>query len=310
MIHRDKDSKNVTITIKKKGAWSLYKGSGPRHIDYARSVLQGEEPGVYPVRADAGARVYFAVEQGGKRTILAERCLPMSGGYNFRDLGGIRTIDGKEVAWGRLFRSDGLSGLTPEDLAYLASIPVITVTDFRNSYEAEKSPDRLPPTVKHHLHYAITPGRLEAGNPDAIFAKPAGDELMEEMNRILVRDKEIQRQYREFFRRVQDREYLPLLFHCSAGKDRTGLAAALILFSLGVDKETVMRDYMASEQYLAGKYDDLMARYPDHAVLFMVKPHFLDAAIRAMEEDYGSVDRYLVEVLEVDLTTMRALFLH
>ena len=309
MIHRDKDSKSVTFTIRHNGSWALFEGRSPGRIDYARPVLNGENPGVYPVRADAGSRLYFAVEQEGRRTILAERHLPMSGGYNFRDLGGIRTTDGREVAWGRLFRSDGLNRLTREDLEYLASIPLITVTDFRNQHEAEKSPDKLPPSVKHHLHYAITPGRLDAGNAEAIFAKPAGDEFMEDMNRSLVRDKEIQDQYREFFRRVQDRDFLPLLFHCSAGKDRTGLAAALILFSLGVDKAAIMRDYMDSEHYLAGKYEHLMAKYPDHAVLFMVKPQFLEAAIQAMEEDYGSVERYLVEVLGVEPSRMRDLFL-
>ncbi len=309
MIIRDKETKAASLVIQENGPWRLYAGPRPFAVDLERPVLDGDAPGRYPVRVDPGTRSYFVVALNDRAVPLAERLLPMAGGWNFRDLGGIPAGDGRRTAWGKLIRADGLNGLSDADLAYLASVPLTTIADFRNEHEAAKSPDRIPPSVKRHLHLAITPGRLEAGNPKAIFASPAGDEFMEEMNRTLALDPRIQAVYREFFSKVQHEENLPLLFHCSAGKDRTGFAAALILLSLGVDREAVLADYMASERHLAGKYDDLMTRYPDHAALFMVKPSYLEAALDAIDERYGSVERYMREALDVDIEKMKALFL-
>lgn len=309
MIIRDKESKAATLVMQGSGPWRLYAGPLPGRADRKGPVLEGERPGRFPVPVDPATRSYFVLEREGGELSLAERLLPLRGGWNVRDLGGLQTADGRRTAWGRLVRADGLSRLDAADLAYLASVPLVTVVDFRNEDEAAKSPDRLPASVTRHLHLAITPGRLEAGNPKAIFAKPAGDDFMEEMNRTLALDPDIQARYREFFRQVQDRERLPLLFHCSAGKDRTGFAAALILLSLGVDRDAVLADYMASERHLAGKYDELMALYPDNVALFTVKPSYLEAALDAVEAEYGSIGRYLTEVLGVDLVTMRELFL-
>ena len=309
MIIRDKETKAATLVMRESGPWRLYAGPQPSKVNRERPVLDGNAPGRYPVRVEPGARSYFVVELDGRAVPLAERLLPMEGGWNFRDLGGMPTGDGRRTAWGKLIRADGLNGLSDADLAYLASVPLTTIADFRNEHEAAKAPDRLPPSVKRHLHLAITPGRLEAGNPRAIFANPAGDGFMEEMNRTLALDPGIQAVYREFFSKVQNEENLPLLFHCSAGKDRTGFAAALILLSLGVDRETVMADYMASERHLTGKYDALMAKYPDHAALFMVKPSYLEAALDAIDEQYGGVEPYMREALGVDIGKMKELFL-
>lgn len=306
---RDRDNKAVTLRVSTDGEWQLLGLIGREGAHPLSPVIDGEGPGEFAVPADSSRHACFFFEQGRSRMRVAERLLPMSGGYNFRDLGGMPTRDGRRTAWGRLFRADGLNRLTDADLSYLDSIPVITVADFRNEHEAQRSPDRLPASVRHHAHLAITPGNLEAGRPEVLFSKPAGDDFMEEMNRALVRDPRIQARYREFFRMVQDEEYLPLLFHCSAGKDRTGLAAALILLGLGVDKDRVLADYMESERRLAGKYGHLMEKYPEQAVLFMVKPHFLQAAITAVEDDHGSVERYLTTVLGVDPDVMQKLFL-
>lgn len=309
MIIRDKESKAARFVMKNSGSWRLYAEPAPGRGDRGRPVLAGGGAGQFSLDVDRATRIYFVLEYDDGSLSLAERLLPMDGGWNVRDLGGLETQDGRRTAWGKLIRADGLNGLSDADLTYLASVPLNTVVDFRNEHEAAKSPDRLPPSVTRSLHLAITLGRLDAGNPKAIFAKPIGDEFMKELNRTLALDPTIQTAYREFFRQVQNEESLPLLFHCSAGKDRTGFAAALILLSLGVDRVTVVADYMASERYLTGKYDKLMEKYPEHAALFMVKPSYLEAGLDAIEKEFGTVERYLTEVLGVDLALMRALFL-
>ena len=137
----------------------------------------------------------------------------------------------------------------------------------------------------------------------------AWDQFMRDMNRSLVLDEANIAVYRQFFKLLQNKENLPLMFHCSAGKDRTGLAAAYILLSLGVDIKTVMRNYMDSAVYLAGKYDDYIRKDPDKAPLFSVRPQYLQASLSAMEEKSGSIEKYLTDVLGVDLEKMRSLFL-
>lgn len=233
----------------------------------------------------------------------------MRGGYNFRDLGGFAAADGKQVALGKLFRADSLGQLTDDDLALLNAIPITTIVDFRTEAEKTRLPDKLPGSVKHLLHYPIQPGGIDPREPGVDFGNDGGYGFMLKVSRELVLDKDIAATYRDFFQHVQQRSRLPLLFHCSAGKDRTGIAAGLILLSLGVDKEQVLADYMASAVFLQGKYDDIMARHPDKHELFGVRPEFFFAAVQAMEEHSGSVEEYLTGTLGVDLRRMRSLFL-
>jgi protein-tyrosine phosphatase len=94
----------------------------------------------------------------------------------------------------------------------------------------------------------------------------------------------------------------PLLFHCSAGKDRTGFAAALILFSLGVSPEAVLGDYLASRLCLKGKY-------PSSTGIFSVKAGYLQAALKEIVRSHGSLDSYLKNALDVDQQRMRSLYL-
>ena len=303
-IVRDKATKEVTFIAPEHGVWLLYgPGCGQEPI------LEGYGVGTFHIPSVGTAHAYFQLEHNGRRQVLAERHLPMAGGYNFRDLGGIPTVDGSLVRYGRLFRSDGLATLTEDDRTYLSSIPITTVVDFRTHSEAERAPDRLPARVRR-IHIPILPGRLDNEKErDDLLASLGGEKLMEFMARALVVEPDIIAGYRKFFQLVQNEENLPLLFHCSAGKDRTGHAAALILLSLGVHRELVMADYMASARYLRGKYDNLLARHPDWEPLFTVKPQYLLTAIDAMDAKSGSVAAYLANELAVDANRMRELFL-
>jgi len=308
-IIRDKHSKAASLNIEIEGNWELYAGTSFDSINKATPILAGNGSGVFPLNVSTSIRIYFELVNNGMTLPLAERHLPMAGGYNFRDLGGFRTKEGRYTKWGKLFRADELSNLTDDDLKYLSSIPITSVIDFRAQNEAKRSPDRLPKTVHFTYPIAITPGNLSTEGIQANLLKTNIDTQMKYMNRLLVSDPACVRAFRIFFAIVQNNLSAPLIFHCSAGKDRAGMAAALVLFSLGVDEETVMGDYLSSKIYLSDKYDAFIAKYPRAESIFTVKKMFLQAGINQIKRDHGTILNYLTKVLKVDIVRMRRLYL-
>ena len=133
---------------------------------------------------------------------------------------------------------------------------------------------------------------------------------MKDMNILLVTDSACIHQYKEFFKLLQNGDDIPLMFHCSAGKDRTGMGAALVLSALGVDEQTILKDYLLSNTYLANKYAGLKSQYPTISSLFEVKPEFLQAGLDKIKKDHGSVENYLTKVLGVDIQKMREMYLY
>ncbi len=225
------------------------------------------------------------------------RVLPLQGATNFRDLGGYAGSDGRTVRWRRLFRSDHLGALTQDDLAALRELRVARVCDFRGVTERESAAcviagaavHSLPiePTIVQRLSDLLAAGRSpgEAGTVAMMqdtyrgFVQHNTHHFAALFNHLLATD-------------------TPLVFHCTAGKDRTGFAAALILQSLGVARETVLEDYLLTNAHLKMHASALLP--PEVAsVLYRVQLPFLDAAFAAVDEGYGSVDNYLVSALGV-----------
>ena len=132
---------------------------------------------------------------------------------------------------------------------------------------------------------------------------------MEWMNVYFATSDEGRERYRELFRLLQETDDAAILFHCSAGKDRTGMGAALILYALGVPEQTVMEDYLASNGYLAGKYSRYAERFPQLKGMLEVKPNYLSAGIDSIRTAYGSVETYLREELGADIGKLRELYL-
>ncbi|MDL2323334.1 tyrosine-protein phosphatase, partial [Bacteroidales bacterium OttesenSCG-928-A17] len=215
------------------------------------------------------------------------RHLPMEGGYNFRDLGGYKTTDGKSVKWGKIFRSDDLANLTENDLAYLSAIPIVSIVDFRSESEMENAPDKLPASVENYCPLSVSPGNMDSGSIMNPSDSISPEQMMEQINILLVSDSAIIAQYKTFFALLQEKENIPLLFHCSAGKDRTGMGAALILFALGVDEETIFEDYLASNNYLEGKYSNMITAYPELTPFFTVKEEYLKSGLNTIKKEYG-----------------------
>lgn len=309
-ITRDKTTKQASLVINTPGKWELYSGSSVDNIDFSKSIVKGDSNGTYSLNVNDTARSYFQIvtEQGS--AILAERHLPMTGGYNFRDLGGFKTTDGKYVKWGKVFRSDDLNKLTDADLKYLNSIPLISIIDFRSPSEIKLSPDKMPRSTRNNYAFSITPGNLSSIDDIKNMTTDQINNTMKSINQMLVTDSSCIAQYRLYFDLLQDETETPLMFHCSAGKDRTGMGAALFLYSLGVDEKTILNDYLSSNKYLGDKYKPILTQHPNLKPLLEVDESFLKAGIEQIKKDHGSIENYLTNILNVDLNKMRQLYLY
>ncbi|HEY8568759.1 tyrosine-protein phosphatase [Microbulbifer sp.] len=257
------------------------------------------------------------------------RVLPLEGGRNFRDLGGYTTADGKTVKWGKMYRSGILTNLTATDYDYLRDRNIATIVDFRSTKERTQEPDnwRGSSAITLEWDYEMNWEQDFA----KVFAKPDFSKkdlvaLMDKGYTDLV--KQQTPAYRAMFQKLIENDE-PLLFHCTAGKDRTGIGAALILTALGVDRETVKQDYMLSNQTLAGvKMMELpedanekekrmyafMAQLPEdvRGAMFGVELSWLESAFAEMERQHGSVEGYIEHALDVDaqeLSLLKARYL-
>jgi protein-tyrosine phosphatase len=238
--------------------------------------------------------------------------LRVSSVSNFRHFGGYAGYGGRHVLGQRIFRSDHLGGVTADDARQLAALGLSRILDFRGVAERTAAPCALPGVTVHSL--PIEPTIVQKLN-DLIAA---GHELtpaevvalMQDTYRGFVRNNT--HRFAELFSHLLESNE-PTVFHCTAGKDRTGFAAALILRSLGVSAEEVMRDYLLTNERLKAPDLSRHGLAPEvHAVLWRVQPEFLDAAFEAVNEDYGGIEGYFREGLalrEPEQERLRELYL-
>lgn len=231
------------------------------------------------------------------------RLLPIEGAYNIRDLGGYPTSDHKHVKWKTFIRSGDLDKLTESDLDYLTSLHIRTDIDFRSMQEEKAATDKIPSTVTQYIPLSIEAGDMTDMTHFNLNNIPG---ILEQAYVYIIQN--AQDTYREFFRIVSEERNTPLLFHCSAGKDRTGIAAALLLGALGVDREVIMEDYMLSAEYIKGKYDAIVQAHPGFAPLTTVRKEYLEAAFQTIDTDYQGMDNYLKNQLGVDTHRLRMLY--
>jgi len=242
----------------------------------------------------------------------SHRRLPVEGAANLRDLGGYATSDGRSLRWGALYRSDALADLSDADVAYLGRLGLRQVVDFRSEAERERDPDRLPtgprvvllPIAGEGLDPRDLQDRLLAGD---VSAEEAAAWLVEG-NRAFV--DEFRETYGTFLRDLADPDHLPTLFHCTAGKDRAGYGAALVLLALDVPRETALHDYLLTNAFTEDKARGLLrmirivslfrADPDDVRPLFEARESYLGAAFAEIDERYGGTDAYLRDALGVD----------
>jgi protein-tyrosine phosphatase len=236
----------------------------------------------------------------------------MSGATNFRDLGHYRTASGASVARGRLFRADHLGALTADDLARVGALGLRRVIDLRGATERSAAPCAIEAVTVHSLPIEPTivqklSDLLAAGHR---LTQPEVIGHMQDTYRGFVRHNT--RRFAELFGHLLESND-PTVFHCTAGKDRTGFAAALILRSLGVPDAEVMRDYLLTNERLKPMEASRHGLAPEvQMVLWRVQPDFLLAAMQAVEQDFGSLEGYFRDGLglaEPERERLRELYL-
>jgi protein-tyrosine phosphatase len=228
------------------------------------------------------------------------RIVPLEGSTNFRDLGGYRTEDGQRVRWGQVYRSARLSELTDRDVARVEALGIHTVVDFRQSVDVGEHPDRLPEGVDYRplpvFEYVPMSHRRVLFNRHRLLDSFAGVYV----NHIVERGAPT---FGDLIRLLADESHLPLLFHCTAGKDRTGVAAALVLRALGVPRETVVEDYLLtnrSAQIFIDELNEQIRAYNTRLLtaeqlypLMAASPRLIGAALDHVDARYGGVEPYL-----------------
>ena len=236
-----------------------------------------------------------------------DRVWRLQGAPNFRDLGGYAGHGGRPLRWRRLFRSDHLAGLTPADHARLQPLQLARSFDFRGIEERAATPYDLPGVMQHSL--AIEPTVVQRMHDIAAagtaLTAPVVTELMKELYRGLVNDRADR--FAELFEHLIESD-APSVFHCTAGKDRTGIAAALVLLALGVSRDVVLADYLLTNELVRDPAPTESPTPPEvRAVLWRVQQGFLDTALEIVDDDHGGVKRYLAQRLRLSGAARRAL---
>ncbi|MGW0332904.1 tyrosine-protein phosphatase [Streptomyces sp. NPDC003011] len=235
---------------------------------------------------------------------------------NFRDVGGLPTVDGRRVRQGVLFRSGHLAHATEQDAGFLASLGLRTVFDFRNAADQKlEGPDIELPGVRNV--------NLPLSDPadGAEFWKMVRDGEIDQLREILGDGKAARRMIASYRSIVTERtaehsqvlraladDSVPALMHCAAGKDRAGLSIAVTLLALGVEREAIFADYLESNakhrRYKVRRSGSSSSAYSPEVMellspLFDARAEYLTAAFETIEETWGGVDAYLEKGLGI-----------
>ena len=229
-----------------------------------------------------------------------QRLLPIKNGYNFRDLGGYPTADGHQIKWHRLIRTGSLAHLDQNDLTVLDNIPISLDIDLRAPDEVKKDPDRVPSQAKYYHLPVFEADETDASHSDEEIAaqmqQPGnGYHHMIDVYHRMTTAASAKQAYQKLFNLLLNNERGALLFHCTAGKDRTGMAAYLILSALGVEQKIIMEDYL------------LTNTVTNRAALASVAPDYLNTAIKNITQTYGNINQYLNNYLDITPTEIKDL---
>ena len=308
-LHRQ-PSGNYVLTADEGGTQPIFIGTRPTNIDWENPI--GQRQGKKTLIVDPGpADRYFIgmLNQEGDTVIVSDTRIPLEGAINFRDIGGIPTRDGRFVRWGMVYRSDKLSGLSDEDMAYLNSLDLATVYDFRSEKEVAEAPDELPSGDIDYIHAPIyfdvedTAG-IRAQILSGSMTPDETANILIEGNRLFATD--MAPRFQPFIDCLLEGKG-PIVYHCTSGKDRTGFATMLLLSALNVGKDTIIQDYMLSNYYRHElnnerlrklRYAQIIKRKLDVNTLtplMVVDRRYIESAYTAIEEKFGSVEAFLEE---------------
>lgn len=265
--------------------------------------------------------VYIQPKKGAGQWV-AERVLPLEGGFNFRDLGGYTTQDGRMVQWGKLYRSGTMVDLTQHDFEYLSKLDIGVMCDFRSREEIQQEPTawkNFAPTADYQTKdYSMR----EMMSASLRFDQVKTAEQAQEMFKGFYRTSpyRFKSELSKMFNDLADNK-APLAFNCSAGKDRTGMAAALILTALDVPRATIEQDYALTEKVanygqreiarrmraeaqgkaVSSPHTGIEAMPREARNVFMgSNPIFIRAMFAELEKNHGSARNFIRDELKID----------
>ncbi|WP_405774935.1 tyrosine-protein phosphatase [Streptomyces sp. NBC_00859] len=248
----------------------------------------------------------------------------LSGVRNFRDVGGLPTADGRRVRPGRLFRSGHLAHATPEDAVFLSSLGLHTIFDFRNAADTALDGRDVELAGVRHVNIPLTDPA-----DGSEFWRMVRDGDLEQLRKVLSDDRAAGRMADSYRTIITTKtaehsrvlhslaeDSVPALMHCAAGKDRAGLSIAVTLLAVGVERDAVEEDYLKSNdprrRYLVKRSDESADAKSDEVMallspLFEARAEYLRTAYTAIDETWGSTDRYLAEGLKITPETREKL---
>jgi protein-tyrosine phosphatase len=225
-------------------------------------------------------------------TDALDRLIALEGAVNFRDLGGYPAAGTTRTRWRTLFRADGLGDLTESDFAVMRALGIRTVIDLRSGEELERGRFDVD---AHPVTFVHLPIIEQLPDPDEFDRRPG---LLDSQYQEMLSD--AGGQFVTVLQTLAARGTLPAVFHCTAGKDRTGVLSAIVLSLLGVDEETVVADYALSGEAMLRLRAKLILKYPESREtienideVFSASPSRMEALLDHLRDRYGSVEQYV-----------------
>lgn len=250
---------------------------------------------------------------------VSNRLIDFAHVINFRDIGGLKTADGGSVKWGKIFRSDQLSALETREFEKFNDLQIQNVYDLRTVSEIRGKEDHLPGSVTYmHVPTVKDNGDLLTQLRKKVMNGEISDEKSVALTLELYREsvRENLPVLKDLILKILHSDR-PVLYHCSAGKDRTGIVTALILSVLQVDRQTIMDEYLLSNYYRSAKIEKMLGRAKLAKIVkprlnltaienFMkVDKQYLNATFNVIDQQYGSMDDFIRNELGIDAASRK-----
>lgn len=233
---------------------------------------------------------------------------------NFRDIGGLNTQDGKKIKWGKIYRSGNLSRLQKSEFVKFNSLQIKTVIDLRTEAEIEEKHDHLPEKIDYFSIPIVSDqgdimGQMKGKVLRGEITEAESKMLMEEFyTKCVIENIPL---LKEIILKIVTSE-TPILYHCSAGKDRTGIVTAILLSILNVDRETIINEYLLSNYYRSSKIKGTINKAK---ILKVIKPKlnttvifnfmavdsdYINAVFEIIDQKYGGIENFISKELAID----------
>jgi protein-tyrosine phosphatase len=274
-----------------------------------------------PQEHDGKSAYSDLLARGGDSATVAARYIGLENTINFRDLGGLKTKDGRTVRKGFIYRSDNLSKLETADFGRFSALRIATVYDLRTDHEIKGKEDHLPAGVRY-MHTPVVQdnaGEIKGLKKRVLNGEISGQQA-KEMTARFYADAVTANigSVKDIIKQITSSDQ-PVLYHCSAGKDRTGIISALILSVLNVDRQVIVDDFMASNYYRRGRAEKTLGKaklgrvikpklnMDAVEILSTVDESFISATFNAIDSMYGGMEPFIENELGIDKVARRVL---